>query len=303
MRTKFLMLTALLALTGFAVSAQVLSVASVERLAIPQGEATEQVAAISADGTYLLLTSGAQTGLVKWDIATGRSTVLTTAPAAGFEPTLSADGTSVTYREISVGGDRLVRTSVKRADLVSGRTSTLQSPTRDMLAVATQLADRTVQQGPAKGQYRVAGASRPQVLNDQLRLKLKVDGTLRDFAPNGSDLNYIWASVSPDGSKVLYFCSDLGCAYVCPVGGGLPQELGNIHAAQWIDDYTIVAMEDEDNGEVTTSSRIVAVTLDGRRQVLTEGSQIAMWPHASADGSKIVYSTPEGAAYLINVNR
>ena len=65
MRTKFLMLTALLALTGFAVSAQVLSVASVERLAIPQGEATEQVAAISADGTYLLLTSGAQTGLVK----------------------------------------------------------------------------------------------------------------------------------------------------------------------------------------------------------------------------------------------
>ena len=60
-------------------------------------------------------------------------------------------------------------------------------------------------------------------------------------------------------------------------------------------------MNDEDNGYVVTSSSIVAYTLDGTEQVLTKGGIMAMYPYVSADGSKIVCSTPMGEAYLINI--
>ena len=305
MKTKQLMFAAALVLTGQVAVAQVLTVAGVERLAIPAGEMTGQVAGIAPDGSFLLLTSATQKGLVKWDLATGSAVTLTDAPAAGFEPTVSADGSAVTYREISVGSDRLVRTSVKRADLARGGSAkTLVKPTRDLLSVSTQMRkDATEQQGPAKGAYRASAKQRAQLLSDGLKLKLVRDGKTTDFAPQGTATTYIWASVSPDGTKALYFCGDLGCAYVVPVAGGLPQELGNLHAAKWLDDYTIVGMEDEDDGMRTTRSRLVAVSLDGRRQVLTDESVPAMWPHASADGTKIVFSTPSGEAYLIHVNR
>ena len=63
----------------------------------------------------------------------------------------------------------------------------------------------------------------------------------------------------------------------------------------------VVGMNDQDNGEVYTSSEIVVVDLQGNRQVLTDSNVIAMYPQPSADGSKIAFSTPTGEAYLINI--
>ena len=61
-------------------------------------------------------------------------------------------------------------------------------------------------------------------------------------------------------------------------------------------------MNDKDNGEVVTSSSIVATTLYGVRQTLTDDSVIAMYPYATAKGEKIAFSTANGEAYLININ-
>ena len=61
-------------------------------------------------------------------------------------------------------------------------------------------------------------------------------------------------------------------------------------------------MNDKDNGEVVTSSSIVAVTLDGTRQTLTDSSVIAMYPYASLNGEKIAFTTSNGEAYIININ-
>ena len=58
-------------------------------------------------------------------------------------------------------------------------------------------------------------------------------------------------------------------------------------------------MMDKDDGEFIFASTIVAATLDGASQVLTDDATIAMYPHATA--GKIAFSTPAGEAYIINV--
>ena len=69
----------------------------------------------------------------------------------------------------------------------------------------------------------------------------------------------------------------------------------------WYDDNTVVGMLDLDDGELVYASTIVAATLDGTTQVLTDESTIAMYPHAAA--GKIAFSTPAGEAYIINVTK
>ena len=91
-----------------------------------------------------------------------------------------------------------------------------------------------------------------------------------------------------------------GC-YVCDLKGNIVAELGKLHAARWLDNNTIVAMNDTDNGVVITSSAIVAASLDGKRQTLTDASMKAMYPYASADGKKVVFTTDEGETYMINI--
>ena len=46
-------------------------------------------------------------------------------------------------------------------------------------------------------------------------------------------------------------------------------------------------------------SAIVAYSLDGKKQVLTNGDQIAVFPQAA--NGKIAYSTSEGEIYIMNV--
>ena len=72
-----------------------------------------------------------------------------------------------------------------------------------------------------------------------------------------------------------------------------------MQAAKWYDNNTLVAMDSKDDGHFTTESTIVAYTLDGKKQVLTNNSMIAMYPYVAANA--IVFSTLEGETYMLNV--
>ena len=128
---------------------------------------------------------------------------------------------------------------------------------------------------------------------------LKRNGLTTTLAPNGSHLSYIWPSVSPDGTKLCYYVCGNGC-WVSNIDGSNPQYIAHAcRAAQWYDNNTIVAMADEDDGHFMTASRIVAYTLDGKMQVLTNDSMIAVEPYA-ANGA-VVFSTLDGEVYMLNV--
>ncbi len=261
-------------------SAQVLQVASVEKLNIPQN-ADSKIAGIAPDGSYVLITSQTNKGLQCFDLATRKMTKLTDAIGAGYNVEISSDSKNVTYREITYAADRSRMTSLVRHDFVTAQKSTIVKSARDM------------------HRARVRSAIAPTVAIQNGELVITVGTTTKVLSPNGQGLSYLWPSLSPDGKKIVYYVS--GAVWTCNVDGTDVQRVGNFRAPQWYNNNVIVGMNDIDDGHVVTASTIVVYTLDGKKQVLTSNNIMAMYPYASADGKKIVCSTPAGEAYLINI--
>ena len=293
----------LFALTlGFSMSAmgQVLTVTSIEKVNLPE---QASVAAISPQGDYLLLTSATNQGLTKLDLTSGQTTTLSTAASAGHNVKISPDGQTVVFREGSFNSKHLRMSSLKSVNLSTGASQVLVKPTRDLQGYAV---DATSVGAVNKGKFskKAIGTAKAQNLPvlsiDKGRLMITVNGKTRDISPNGTQFSYMWASLSPDGTKVLYYQAAHG-AYVCDLDGGNVRKVGKMRAPVWYDDNTIVGMMDLDDGEFIYASTIVAATLDGTTQVLTGDETVAMYPHATA--GKIVFSTPAGEAYMINVTK
>ena len=260
-------------------SAQVFEVGQLTKLNTPT-DTDVKVAGVSADGSYVLITSGSNHGLRRYDVATGETTVLSTANGAGYNVQISNDGQEIVYRETKVDNQGLRKNDIVRLDMATAKTATIAKDQRNMKAMAT------------------TGANVSVSIDDR-KIVLNKNGKNIVLAPNGNHLSYIWPSVSPDGTKLCYYVCGNGC-WVSNINGSNKQYIGHdCRAAQWYDNNTIVAMADEDDGYNTTVSAIVAYTLDGKKQVLTDESMIAMYPYAAEN--LIVFSTLEGKTYMLNV--
>ena len=300
---KHLLLTMALCLP-IAVSAQVLSVKSVEKVPIPV-DADNAVAAISPGGDYILLTTSTHRGLKKFDLATGETTTLTEAEGAGYGATVTADGKTIVYRETSFTPQRLKMTALKSISTVTGAKREL-APAQRMLQ--GYRLDGNAAAVISKGKMRVRSLNGAKIvatpptlsLTQNHQMQLTRNGKTTLLAPNGKNVRYIWPSLSPDGTKVLYYVSGVGC-FVCDLNGNNVKPMGQLRAAKWYDNTTIVGMNDQDNGEYVTSSSIIAKTLSGAEQKLTSDEIIAQYPQVSPSSRKIAFETPAGEAYIINL--
>ena len=276
---KKTMLCVAVCLISLAASAQVLEVVSMQKLPIP-AKAEMKVAGVSPDGDYILLTSGSNKGLQRYDIASNTMTTLSEAEGAGYNVQVSKDGKEVVYRETYVGKDKLRKNNIIRKNFATKKESIIARAQRSASRMATSDNLKSVS------------------IENRLII-LKRNGLTTTLAPNGMNESYIWPSVSPDGSRICYYVAGQGC-WVATIDGSNPQFIGrDCRAAQWYNNNTIVAMADEDDGHFTTASTIVAYTLDGKKQVLTNDSMIAMYPYAAKNA--IVFSTIEGETYMLNV--
>ena len=266
-------------LMSLAASTQVLEVVSMHKLPIP-AQAEMKVAGVSPDGDYILLTSGSNKGLQRYDLESQTLTTITDAAGAGYNVQVSRDGKEVVYRETSFDRNQMRQNKIVRLNMYNQRQHVVARNQRDLKYMATSDNLTTV------------------TIVDRM-IVLKRNGLTTTLAPNGSHLSYIWPSVSPDGTKLCYYVCGNGC-WVSNIDGSNPQYIAHAcRAAQWYDNNTIVAMADEDDGHFMTASRIVAYTLDGKMQVLTNDSMIAVEPYA-ANGA-VVFSTLDGEVYMLNV--
>ena len=300
MRKIFLTLALALAATSMA---QVLEVASVERLDISGTKATV-VAGISPKGDYILLTGAQLNGLAKYDLASKKVEVVSKALGAGYNPAISDDGDAVAFRE-----DRFEKglrsTDVKVKNFATGESRTLSKGVRNFNAVSIEGGTAvTVTDGrQAKttiSNRRTSRAKQATVSIVNRQLVLSIDGKSTTLTPNGADKSYLWPTLSPGKTEIWYYVGGEGC-YVCNLNGKIVARLGALRAAKWYDNNVVVGMHDTDDGYVITSSEIVAVTLAGKRQVLTDSSVKAMYPYASSEARKIVFGTDEGETYIINL--
>ena len=260
-------------------SAQVFEVGQLTKLNTPT-DTDVKVAGVSADGSYVLITSGSNQGLRRYDVATGKTTTISTAAGAGYNVQISNDGQELVYRESSFDKQGLRKNNIVRHNLTTVKTTTIAKGQRDMMAMANTSANVSVS------------------INDR-KIVLTKNGKTITLAPNGSHLSYIWPSISPDGTKLCYYVCGNGC-WVANLDGSGKQYIGyGVQAAKWYDNNTLVAMDSEDDGHFTTASAIVAYTLDGKKQVLTDNSMIAMYPYTTSNA--VVFSTLDGEIYVLNV--
>ena len=266
-------------LMSLAASAQVLEVVSMHKLPIP-AKAEMKVAGVSPDGDYILLTSGSNKGLQRYDLESQTLTTITDAAGAGYNVQVSNDGQEIVYRETSFDRNQMRQNKIVRLNMYNQRQHIVARNQRDLKHMATSDNLTTVS------------------IKDRL-IVLKRNGLTTTLAPNGSHLSYIWPSVSPDGTKLCYYVCGNGC-WVSNIDGSNPQYIGHkCQAAQWYDNNTLVAMSTEDDGHFITGGTILVYTLDGKKQVLTNDSMIAMYPYAAENA--IVFSTIEGETYMLNV--
>ena len=266
-------------LMSLAASAQVLEVVSMQQLPIA-AQADMKVAGISPAGDYILLTTGSNQGLQRYDLESQALTTITDAAGAGYNVQVSNNGQELVYRETTIDRNNLRQNKVVRLNMYNQRQNVVARGQRDMKHMATS--------------DNLTSVS----IKNRL-IVLKRNGLTTTLAPNGMNESYIWPSVSPDGSKICYYVCGNGC-WVANIDGSNPQYIGHkCQAAKWYDNNTLVAMASEDDGHFTTASAIVLYTLDGKKQTLTNDSMIAMYPYAAEN--VIVFSTIEGETYLLNV--
>ena len=258
-------------------SAQLLEVTSTERVA---QNTDAKVAAFSPTGDYLLLTNTSHQGLQRFDLASKQVTQITSADGAGYNVQIAKDGKQVVYREVTIDASKSRVSNIVRHDLVSKQSKVVAKKQQHLAAM-------------------VADAERPSFSIKDQQLMITENGATRVFSPNGEQYSYHWASLSPNGQKVSYYISAVGC-FVCDIDGKNIQFIAHsCYAPVWYNDNIIIASDTKDNGEVVLESAIVAYSLDGKKQVLTNGENIAVFPQTTE--GKIAYSTSEGEIYVMNV--
>ena len=283
-------------------SAQLLNVGSATKVALPQGTEVAQVT-LSHDGSFAVINSN--NGLEKVSLATGKTTqIAKSASFAGVQ--ISEDGSTVVFKQPTYQG-KLRYTALKSVNLANGKETTLVAPSRNLEGfnvVGNHV--NVVNKGKlsTKALSATAAAEAPVASISRGALLVTVNGVTRNISPQGTaGQSYLWPSVSPDGKKVLYYLVGAG-AYVCNLDGSNAVKVGSVRAAQWYDNNVIVGMQDQDNGEVVTASKLVAVNAAGTiKQDLTQVSSMAMYPSVAGNGAKISFVTPAGELFIMNVNK
>ena len=299
---KKILISALLLCSGAMAYAQLLNVQSIEKVVLPEG-VTVGSATISPNGDFVVISQNETSGIHRLDLAT-KSVTTISQTGIPHEVKISNDGSTVVFKEPRINANRMRQIALKSFDLNRNVESTIVPFCRDLQGVALidnnvvavntdKLTAKTLDGAEAKVTMPVASIKYGQ---------LCIDGKV--ISPQGTTGNsYLWPSVSPDGTRVLYFLATRGC-FVCNIDGSNPVRLGSLHAPRWYDNNTIIGMYDRDNGHEIYASRIVAISADGKvKQNLTEDASLALIPTTTEAGDKISYTTPACELYIINITR
>ncbi|GHV57834.1 hypothetical protein FACS1894182_07760 [Bacteroidia bacterium] len=301
MRTILLTIGILLSQLAFS---QGIKVVGNEPVAIPGSDGSYSPR-LSPNGDYLLVTSANMQGLQKYDLATKKLSTITTEKSAGFGAQITSDGNTIVYRTSEYIG-KLRYSSLKSLDITTGKETTLIKNTRNLQGVSVKEGTVLAVDNGKLAKKKVFGktlSATPAVASiKDGQLYVTQNNVTKAVSPAGKDASYLWASVSPDGKKLLYYVINTAQAYVSHLDGSNAVSLGVLRTPSWMGNDWVIGMLDADNGEVITSSKIIAVAANGKgRTQLTDDSVIALNPSASLDATKVVYNTADGKIFLMTI--
>lgn len=269
---------------------------------ITPAEGTAYFPVLSPDGSKMAYTAADFTGLKVYDFTTGRSQTISFASGAGFDPVFSADGTALYYRPQTVI-DGLKHRSLTEYNLDQKSERQLIAPTRDLKRPAAITGGMAVFAGSKL--FKSVGAH----ITGLYVYSVAQEGTIvvcdgrqsRVLRPYGSQVrSYLWTTLSPDGTRIATYAIGKGVV-ILDLNGKVLAELGDFDAPVWYDNDFIAAARTTDDGHQYTSSQVVLLDCDSHRvHNLTDPDEMGMNPSAAA--GKIVYNTPDGKLFMLELN-
>lgn len=237
---------------------------------------------LSPDGTTLLFSTDDHTGLKALSLSTGAVTVIDTEAAAGFNPVFSTDGKKVFYRTSQLN-DKLMERDVRSFNTATGTSERMQAPGR---------ADVNMQAEAGNADYAYA---------DYKNIVFSINGEQRTISPLADAHSYLWASLSPDGSKLL-FTEPFKGVFVANADGTDARRIApRGDFASWAGRDIVVFVVSHDDGYMITDSKLVAIDLrDDLQAEITGADTLVSSVTAAADGT-VVYSTLDGALYKLTL--
>jgi len=264
----------------------------------------------SPDGTKLLFSEAGFKGLWIYDLKSGKTEQLNDYIGAGYEPTFSKDSKQVIFHvDNYVNYKRYSSLAIQT--IGEQKTDFIEKDSR-FLSPASVQEDKTIiyRKDRDIATYNTTLKSATQsktptetygYIEDQ-KIVVVVKGVRRELTPLG-DGNYIWFSLSPDKTKMLFTVAG-GGTFVTDLAGNILVKLGKANAPKWSPDGNwILYMVDEDDGHTMTASDIWAVTSDGvsKIQLTKTAEDIEMYPNWAPAMDKIVYETFGGKIVFINI--
>lgn len=300
---KKTLLTMVLGVATLVGSAQLVEVQSTVKVPVDASLMID-IPRVSPDGTFAIVSNLADRSLSRVDLTTGAATRVVESGMA-LHLQFTPEGDNIVYQN-STNRGRLRYYSVETVELSSGMHRTMAAPARH--GARFTVSNEGVLSLNADGRFsaqRLRGAkpaAEPRAVVSIHYGHLEVtmpDGTVNVLDPQGKG-SYLFPSLSPDGTKIVYYKSYEGC-FVCDLDGSNVRALGYVHAPRWINNELIVGQQDYDDGEYLTSSSIVVANLDGQMQTIVPAEMMALNPSASADGRTIAFSTAAGELYVITL--
>lgn len=254
---------------------------------------------LSADGQLLLFSAADYSNLRIYDYASGATSLICADARSGYDAQFSADGSEVLYVSQKTEKNGLNMRTLRSYNIAKGSNTDLSKPAR---MVSRPVISREGAKVSIDGKQQFIGKNvTTGVRTEGSTLYITVNGKETAYKPAGETAGYIWASLSPDGTKVMFFAAGKGI-FVTDLKGKVIAQPGKFEAPVWFGNDLILAMNATDDCHQITSSQIVIMTVDGSvRQSLTRPESMSMFPTASFAASKIVYSTIDGRMYELPV--
>lgn len=282
---------------------QDIRVRSVKRV-IPDDNGSYLLSGVIPGTGQLLVAGSGYTGLMLLDTRKGSLQVITGDAGAGYEPAATADGKKILYRSDTFTGN-MKYSSVYSYDIATGSRELLVDKGRDVLPPAVSgnavlLKSESGMKVEQAGPVLKSGSDGSFVVIEEMMPVLYRGGERKALMPNGDGF-YIWASLSPDGTRILYNYQGRG-TYICDTEGRIIHDLGRINAPRWFSDRLVIGMDDRDDGHRITSSELVYYSLKDKRSVVFTSTpdRSEMFPFA-AGNRHIAFCTDNGEIYLMKV--
>lgn len=267
-------------------------------------------AIFTPNGEKILFSTENNNGISVFDLKLRKQTTLNTEKGSGFEPSISTDGKIVFYKSFVFDETGRRYSSIISQNIETGKKTEILAKQRNLSSVHASaesviyMNNSQVKSYSSKKKCAQNCTENVAFTSPNMDLVVFNNGIEKVINPFGEG-NYIWVSISPDKTKVLFNKVGKG-TFVADLNGKIIAKLGRLHAAKWsADGKWIIGMNDFDDGHQYTSSKIVIASANGktRQELELANAKIALSPSISSDNTKIVFNNEKGQIFILNLEK